>query len=58
MVSSALLMFIQSLESFEVPGLLGLQNGIYVFTSRIYFVLRSYPIDYGAAAAPTPSACW
>lgn len=51
MVSSALLMFIQSLESFEVPGLLGLQNGIYVFTSRIYFVLRSYPIDYGAAGA-------
>jgi iron(III) transport system permease protein len=44
-------MFVQSLESFEVPGLLGLQNGIYVFTSRIYFVLRAYPIDYGAAGA-------
>jgi iron(III) transport system permease protein len=42
---------VQSLESFEVPGLLGLQNGIYVFTSRIYFVLRAYPIDYGAAGA-------
>jgi iron(III) transport system permease protein len=51
LISSALLMFVQSLESFEVPGLLGLQNGIYVFTSRIYFVLRQYPIDYGAAGA-------
>lgn len=51
MISGALLMFVQSLESFEVPGLLGLQNGIYVFTSRIYFVLRAYPIDYGAAGA-------
>jgi iron(III) transport system permease protein len=51
LISSALLMFVQSLESFEVPGLLGLQNGIYVFTSRIYFVLRQYPIDYGSAGA-------
>ncbi|WP_028933562.1 ABC transporter permease [Pseudonocardia spinosispora] len=51
LISSALLMFVQSLESFEVPGLLGLQNNIYVFTSRIYFVLRQYPIDYGAAGA-------
>jgi iron(III) transport system permease protein len=51
LISAALLMFVQSLESFEVPGLLGLQNGTYVFTSRIYFVLRTYPIDFGAAGA-------
>lgn len=50
-VAAVLLMFVQALESFEVPGLLGLQNRIYVFTSRIYFVLRSFPIDYGAAGA-------
>ncbi len=50
-ISAILLMFVQSLESFEVPALLGLQNGTYVFTSRIYFVLRQYPIDYGAAGA-------
>lgn len=49
--AAVLLVFVQSLESFEVPALLGLQNGTYVFTSRIYFVLRSYPIDYGAAGA-------
>jgi iron(III) transport system permease protein len=51
LVSAVLLMFVQSLESFEVPGLLGLQNGTYVFTSRIYFTLRSFPIDYGMAGA-------
>jgi iron(III) transport system permease protein len=51
LISAALLMFVQSLESFEVPALLGLQSNIYVFTSRIYFVLRAYPIDYGAAGA-------
>lgn len=49
--AAALLMFVQSLESFEVPALLGLQSGTYMFTSLIYFVLRSYPPDYGAAGA-------
>jgi iron(III) transport system permease protein len=44
-------MVVRSLESFEVPALLGLPNGIYVFTSKIYFVLRSYPQDLGAAGA-------
>jgi iron(III) transport system permease protein len=51
LVAAALLMFVRSLESFEVPTLLGLRNGTYVFTSRIYYELRSYPIDYGAAGA-------
>ncbi len=50
-VASILIMTVRSLESFEVPALLGLQNGIYVFTSRIYFTLRTYPPDLGAAGA-------
>ncbi|MDO8212651.1 iron ABC transporter permease [Conexibacter sp. CPCC 206217] len=50
-VAAVLLLFVQSLESFEVPALLGLQNGTYVFTSRIYLSLQSYPIDYGTAGA-------
>jgi iron(III) transport system permease protein len=50
-VAAALIMTVRSLESFEVPALLGLQNGIYVFTSRIYFVLRTYPPDLAAAGA-------
>ncbi|MCW3844817.1 iron ABC transporter permease [Micromonospora yasonensis] len=50
-VAAVLIMTVRSLESFEVPALLGLQNGIYVFTSRIYFVLRSYPPDLAAAGS-------
>jgi iron(III) transport system permease protein len=50
-VAAMLLMVVRSLESFEVPALLGLQNGIYVFTSRIYFTLRTYPPDLQAAGA-------
>lgn len=51
LLSAALLMFVEALQSFEVPGLLGLQNGIWVFTNRIYYVLRGYPIDFGVAGA-------
>jgi iron(III) transport system permease protein len=51
LLGAVLVILITSLESFEVPALLGLQNGIYVFTSRIYFLLRTYPVDYGAAGA-------
>jgi len=50
-IAGVLIMMVRGLESFEVPTLLGLQNGIYVFTSRIYFILRVYPQDYGAAGA-------
>src|ERR1700754_4792010 len=50
-VASILVMTVRSLESFEVPALLGLQNGIYVFTSQIYFPLPSYPPDLAGAGA-------
>jgi iron(III) transport system permease protein len=51
LLAAVLIILITSIESFEVPALLGLQNGIYVFTSRIYFVLRTYPPDLAAAGA-------
>jgi iron(III) transport system permease protein len=51
LLSAALIMLVRSLESFEVPALLGLQNGIYVFTSRIFQVLRSFPVDFAGAGA-------
>jgi iron(III) transport system permease protein len=50
-VAAVLIMTVRSLESFEVPALLGLQNGIFVFTSRIYLMLRTYPPDLAAAGA-------
>ena len=51
LLSAVLVILITSLESFEVPALLGLQEGIYVFTSRIYFEFRSYPRDLQAAGS-------
>jgi iron(III) transport system permease protein len=51
LVAAGLLMFVRALSSFEIPTILGLQHGVYVFTSRIYHELRTYPIDYGAAGA-------
>ena len=51
LLAAALIMLVRSLESFEVPALLGLQNGTYVFTSRIYQVLRTYPTDFAGAGA-------
>lgn len=51
LVASGLLLVVQGIESFEVPALLGLQNGVYVLTSRIYLATHQYPIDYAAAGA-------
>lgn len=48
---SALIMFIRVLSSFEVPALLGQSAGIWVFTSRIYYALTGFPVDYGTAGA-------
>lgn len=49
--ASILIMMVRALEAFEVPALLGIPNGIWVFTSRIWRVLSQYPVDYGQAGA-------
>ena len=41
----------RSLESFEVPALLGLPVGIQVYTSSIYQAIHQYPSQVGLAAA-------
>lgn len=46
-----LIMIVRALESFEVPQLLGVPDGIYVFTSQIFLVLHTYPADMAAAGA-------
>ncbi|MGH3747267.1 MAG: ABC transporter permease, partial [Micromonosporaceae bacterium] len=51
LAASVLIMAIRSLEGFEVPALLGIPNGTWVFTSRIWRVLNEYPADYGQAGA-------
>ncbi len=50
-VASFLILFIRSIESFEVPALLGMPVGIQVFTSSIYEAIREYPSNVGLASA-------
>jgi iron(III) transport system permease protein len=50
-LASLLILFVRSLESFEVPALLGLPVGIQVYTSSIYQAIHQYPSQIGLAAA-------
>ena len=51
LIAAALLMFVRALSAFEIPTLLGVPKGEYVFTSRIYHELQNVPVDYSAAGA-------
>jgi iron(III) transport system permease protein len=46
-LSAALLMFVQTISTFEVPQLIGVPARHYVFVSRIYSALQNFPPDYG-----------
>ena len=50
-VATILILFVRSIESFEVPALLGLPVGIEVFTSAIYQAVHRYPSQVGLASA-------
>src|ERR1700716_361702 len=50
-LGSLLILFARSVESFEVPALLGLPVGIHVYTSSIYQAIHQYPSQIGLAAA-------
>jgi len=49
--AAGLLVFIQTISSFEVPQLIGVPANVAVFTSQIYGALQAFPPDYGGAAA-------
>jgi iron(III) transport system permease protein len=49
--ASILIISIRALEGFEVPALIGLPDGTWVFTSRIWRSLSEYPPDFGQAGA-------
>jgi len=49
--TTLLILFVRSIESFEVPALLGLPGGIQVFTSSIYQAIHMYPSQVGLAAS-------
>ena len=46
-LSAALLMFVQTISTFEVPQLIGVPGHTFVFVSRIYSALQTFPTDYG-----------
>ncbi|HEV8022606.1 MAG TPA: hypothetical protein VGP41_15135, partial [Candidatus Lustribacter sp.] len=50
-VAAGLLVFIQTISSFEVPQLVGVPANISVFTTQIYGALQAFPPNYGGAAA-------
>jgi iron(III) transport system permease protein len=50
-VAIVLTLFVRSLESFEVPALLGLPVGIHVFTSSIYEAIHQFPSQIGLASS-------
>ena len=43
--------FINSVEAFEIPALLGMPVKIYVFATKIYLAMHQSPPDYGVSAA-------
>ena len=51
LLSMLLLLILRGLETFEVPGLIGLPAGVEVFSSRIYLAVSQLPADYGLGGA-------
>ncbi len=49
--AAVLLVGVRAIEAFEVPALVGIPGGVWVFTSRIWRSLSRYPFDLGEAAA-------
>jgi iron(III) transport system permease protein len=51
LLAALLIVGVRAVESFEVPALLGIPGGIWVFTSRIWRALGEHPLDLGEAGA-------
>src|SRR5579884_3843216 len=49
--AALLLAFVRAIESFEVPALVGIPVGLYVFSARIYQAVHVTPPDYGLGSA-------
>ena len=51
MLSVFLIVFVRAVEAFEVPALIGVRAGIFVFTTKIYSALQRLRPFYGVAGA-------
>jgi len=50
-VGVGLLIFIRTLEAFEIPALIGLPGNVRVMTTSIFLDTEGFPPDYGSAGA-------
>ncbi len=51
LAAAVLVMVVRVLESFEVAAIVGIRAGVWVFTSRIWRTLQTFPPRYGHAGA-------
>ncbi len=51
LLAVVLLVFVRALESFDIPALVGLPNGIQVLTTQVYLDTKRNPPEYGEASA-------
>jgi iron(III) transport system permease protein len=51
LLSVFLIVFVRAVEAFEVPALIGIRAGIFVFTTKIYGALQRLRPYYGVAGA-------
>jgi len=49
--SVLLILFVRSLEAFEIPAIIGIPAKTFVYTSEIYLAFNDYPPAYGRGAA-------
>lgn len=50
-LAALLILTVRNIESFETPAVLGIPANIWVFTSRIWRTMQTFPPDYGQAGA-------
>ncbi len=51
LLAGLLIMVVRALEGFETPAILGIPDGTFVLTSRIFLALSTYPVRYDLAGA-------
>jgi iron(III) transport system permease protein len=51
LVATVLIVAVRALGSFEIPAILGIPGGVWVFTSRLWRAATTYPVDLAEAGA-------
>lgn len=51
LVTTVLLCLVRALSAFEIPAILGIPGGVWVFTSRLWRAATQFPVDLAEAGA-------